>query len=417
MKKFTRLLLAFLVFLGQVQAQNNALHFNGTDNVTINHGSNSLSGTFTIEFWASPSSLSGQGFLGSRGPSDASLDIQLTGAGGLHGDIGNGSSWLTTSADAPGAGLQVGVWSHIAYVITPTGYTIYVNAVQKGSGSFSGTPLAFNSSHIMTLGNYGTGGSSYNGALDEVRIWSVARTASEILNNMNAELSAGTGLVAAYHFNQGVAGGNNSGVTTLTDATGTYTGTLNTFALTGSTSNWVSGVAALPIELTAFKAISQGKSVLLNWQTASETNNQGFEIQHSTNGRNWQALGFVAGHGTTLEEQHYGFLHRSPLTDKNYYRLRQMDFDGAAEFSKTVFVSMKNGSVKPRIFPTVTDGVVMIENTGEELGQISVFSTSGQLVMSTRQVSQLDLSALGKGLYLVQLKSEQGIVTERILKQ
>ncbi len=416
MKKYTGHLIAFLLFLGQIQAMNNALHFNGTDNVTINHGSNSLSGTFTIEFWANPSSLSGQGFLGSRGPSDASLDIQLTSTGGLHGDIGNGSGWLTTSADAPGAGLQVGVWSHIAYVITPTGYTIYVNAVQKGSGSFNGTPLAFSSSHIMTLGNYGTGGSTYNGALDELRIWSVARTASEILNNMNTELSAGTGLVAAYHFNQGVAGGNNSGVTNLEDATGTYSGTLNTFALMGSTSNWISGAASLPVELKTFTATFQQESVLLRWNTASETNNQGFEIQHSTNGINWQALGFIAGYGTTLDEKHYTFLHRSPHFDKNYYRLRQMDFDGASEFSKTVFVSMENGKVKSCFFPTVTSGVINIESDWDELGQISVFSASGQLVMSTGQVSQLDLSALENGMYLVQLKSEKGIVTERILK-
>ncbi len=405
--------------LGQLQAQNNALHFNGTDNVTINHGSNSLSGTFTIEFWANPSSLSGQGFIGSRGPSDASFDIQLTGTGGLHGDIGNGSSWLTTSADAPNAGLQVGVWSHIAYVITPTGYTIYVNAVQKASGTYSGTPLAFDNNHVLNLGNYGInwGNGTYNGAMDELRIWSTARTQTEIQDNMNVELSSGTGLVVAYHFNQGVAGGNNSGVTTLIDATGTYNGTLNTFALSGSTSNWVSGANALPVELTYFSAIARENYVALQWQTASESNNQGFEIQHSTDGRNWQSIDFVAGSGTTTETLDYSYLHTNPSSKNNYYRLRQIDFDGREEFSRTVFVLIKNARTMTRIFPAVTDGLVYIEKGGEMDLKAAVFNANGQLLIDVKNTDRVDFTNMEPGIYFLIVKSGTEVVTERILKK
>jgi hypothetical protein len=420
MEKFTNLLIVFILVVSHAKSQNNGLHFDGTDHVTINHGSNSLSGTFTIEFWAKPSSLGGQGFIGSRGPADGSFDIQLTGSGGLHGDIGNGSGWITTSADAPGAGLQVGVWSHIAYVITPNGYTIYVNAVQKGSGTYSGTPLAFDNSHILTLGTYGSNwGGTYNGAMDELRIWSTARTQAEILNNMNVELSSGTGLLAAYHFNQGTAGGNNSGVTTLTDAMGAYNGTLNTFALSGSTSNWVVGASPLlPVELTAFLAFSQKNTVLLTWQTATEINNKGFEVEHSTDGRNWKPIGFVPGNGNTLENHHYTFVHLDPIVSQNYYRLRQMDFDGKETVSKTVSVFFDNGIVtRPRLFPTVTEGLVTIKNDGEDVGKVTVFNAGGQSVMTLAGATQLDLSGLKAGVYFVQVKSANTIFTERIIRR
>jgi hypothetical protein len=76
--------------------------------------------------------------------------------------------------------------------------------------------------------------------MDELRIWNVARTASQIQTNMNSTLSAQTGLVALYNFNQGAVGANNSSVTTATDASGNgNNGTLQNFTLTGNTSNWV----------------------------------------------------------------------------------------------------------------------------------------------------------------------------------
>ena len=76
--------------------------------------------------------------------------------------------------------------------------------------------------------------------IDEVRIWNIARTESEINNNISSELSLPqTGLVAYYKFNQGISGGNNSTETNLTDETGDNNGTLSDFALNGTNSNWV----------------------------------------------------------------------------------------------------------------------------------------------------------------------------------
>ena len=78
-----------------------------------------------------------------------------------------------------------------------------------------------------------------NGSLDEVRIWTKALSQNEIAVNRFREIDSVPNLLASYHFNQGIAGGNNSGVTSLSDLTGNYNGTLTNFALTGNVSNWI----------------------------------------------------------------------------------------------------------------------------------------------------------------------------------
>ena len=83
---------------------------------------------------------------------------------------------------------------------------------------------------------------SGGGTLDEVQIWNVIRTQEQILLDMNSEISAQPGLIALYHFNEGVANGDNTGVTTAFDSSGNdFHITLNDFSLTGSVSNWVEG--------------------------------------------------------------------------------------------------------------------------------------------------------------------------------
>lgn len=78
---------------------------------------------------------------------------------------------------------------------------------------------------------------------------------------------------------------------------------------------------------------------------------------------------------------------------------------------------MEGVRIQPRIFPTFTRGMIKVENYGEVLPEVSVFSTNGQLLLTDKGSNQLDLSALRAGMYLVQVKSEEGIVTERIMKQ
>lgn len=107
---------------------------------------------------------------------------------------------------------------------------------------------------------------------------------------------------------------------------GSYTDNDLTFALYGFIT---------PVELTSFTATSNENAVVLNWSTASETNNQGFSIERSSGGE-YEAIGFVQGHGTTTEAQVYAFTDRNVNVGSYTYRLKQIDFDGSFEYSSVV---------------------------------------------------------------------------------
>jgi len=98
--------------------------------------------------------------------------------------------------------------------------------------------------------------------------------------------------------------------------------------------------APLPVELISFRGKSTLEGTLLTWQTATEKNNEGFEIEHSIDGRTWDNIGFTYGNGTSNELNSYEFIHELPVSGINYYRLKQIDFDGQFEYSHIVNVEL-----------------------------------------------------------------------------
>ena len=95
----------------------------------------------------------------------------------------------------------------------------------------------------------------------------------------------------------------------------------------------------IPVELTSFSARAIEDKVELIWNTATETNNQGFEIERS-NGGQFEKIGFVAGFGTTTENKSYSFIDKNVKVGKYTYRLKQIDFDGKIEYSQVVEVEV-----------------------------------------------------------------------------
>jgi len=103
----------------------------------------------------------------------------------------------------------------------------------------------------------------------------------------------------------------------------------------------------VPVELTSFKAFVKGNNVELNWTTATETNNRGFEIQRSVipNGvRNlvWESAGFLKGNGTSTEPKNYSFVDEGLSSGKFAYRLKQIDYDGSFAYSDIAEVEINN---------------------------------------------------------------------------
>lgn len=96
----------------------------------------------------------------------------------------------------------------------------------------------------------------------------------------------------------------------------------------------------IPVELTSFTGTAMQDGVLLNWTTATELNNQGFEIERTIDAQNWQKIGFVPGFGTTTERHLYSFIDDVIDNGTYYYRLKQVDFNGSFTYSEIVEVDI-----------------------------------------------------------------------------
>jgi PKD repeat protein len=103
--------------------------------------------------------------------------------------------------------------------------------------------------------------------------------------------------------------------------------------------NWMNSVP-VPVELTSFSAKASSGKVQLNWTTATEINNSGFEIERSYDGNSFFTVGFVRGHGTTTEPKSYSFSEdiQFNATQSIYYRLKQVDYNGTVDYSDVVSV-------------------------------------------------------------------------------
>ena len=240
-----------------------ALDFDGANDY-VQMG-NIMPATYTKEAWFYVSNLSLQNNLISGG-SDGQHALYPSTTYGNRLSAGHNGTWNAVQDPTP---IVVNTWYHVAltYDAATTTMKLYKNGVLVSTNT---SVPPFTGGNALRLGSYDAALNQLAGKLDEVRIWNRVLPQCEIQNNMNGELPSGqVGLVAYYKFNQGVASGNNVAITTLTDSSGnTNTGTLNGFALTGATSNWVSpgGVVTgtmspAPLSVTSPQVFCTGSTV------------------------------------------------------------------------------------------------------------------------------------------------------------
>lgn len=263
------LLLSFLLISFTTTASGQAgesLDFDGSDDiVTISDASWNDFGSndFTIEVWIKKqagssgwSNVAGVGKWNTGGsPGTNEWLIGLTSDGNDELPTFSVEIGATVYGCIATTAMSVGTWYHIAAVRTGTDLKIYINGIlEKTTSGVVGSLNNISGREILIARLDGFGGHT-NMEMDELRIWNDARTASEIAAYMNCEIpSSDADLLANYHFNQGVAGANNAGETTLNDLAGSSrNGNLTGFALNGSTSNWVApgspatGISCAPV--------------------------------------------------------------------------------------------------------------------------------------------------------------------------
>jgi|GEM_PF-6667614 len=166
----------------------------------------------------------------------------------------------------------------------------------------------------------------------------------------------------------------------------------------------------LPVKLGRFTAIAKAGAVYLEWTTFSETENKGFYIERSPDGKAWSVLGFVKGKAgmTPLD---YNYMDSSPLAGLNIYRLRQMDFNGGIDYSPVIKIVLdEKGKDDILVYPNPATRYITVEGLrGNE--RISLFNASGSLILQ-RQAGAgkelMDLLPLDSGVYFLQVSDIYG---------
>lgn len=238
------------------QVSNNSLNFDGNDHVdgaSVNPNLPQGNSPRTIEAWINPRSIqNGTIFNYGNFAFNQRFGLLYIGqrlylVGEFHDSIG--STIIGTNQ-----------WTHVAISYDGSTAVLYVNGEVEIQ-----TPLYFSGPFNTTGFNWRMGSGSgvnygyelFDGVVDEIKVWNSARTQTQVHFDMLAESCGATNLVAYYNFNQGIAGGNNTSVTSLIDRSLSFAdGLFINFELTGLTSNFVEGAPVCPALLNVGQYMS-----------------------------------------------------------------------------------------------------------------------------------------------------------------
>ena len=171
--------------------------------------------------------------------------------------------------------------------------------------------------------------------------------------------------------------------------------------------------AALPVTWLRFVAEKKESASILNWATATEQNTKDYLVQHSISGGGWKSLGTVKAAGNSSTRSDYTFIHHTPESGYNYYRLIQRDQDDQFSYSKVVTVLMNKEDIRLKVFPNpILDGKVNV--LLKEPAQVRLFDAAGRQVLCqwlAAGLQAIDVSRYSTGTYFIKVKNESTTIT------
>lgn len=405
--KFTSLLALIVGAAHGLQAQQNALNFDGTNDYVQTDFPGILGNTArTVEAWIKlPTTTSGENLVTTWGSDSVN-------GGRFTVRINNVSGSYKLRIENKGGGingnitLNDGNWHHIAVTydnsLATNKYKLYVDGSLDVEGNIS-TPTNTVALTNMIIGrriNASFGG-FFNGTIDEVRVWDKALTPAEIQANKNIEFcTAPTNLKAYFKINTGTAEADNTAITSITSSAGIFTGTLNGFAMNGTASNLVAGSSSLA-------AVNIDSTVNISGSTLTVAQSgAAYEWIDCNNGN--------APVGVTTQSF-------TPAASGNYAVIVTMG--GCTETSScqnlTLGVSDVDNIPELSLSPNPAANVLRL-TAKVSIGKVEIMSFSGQKLMDFKPNSkeaEIDVSQLKAGTYLVKVISGNQAKTYKVIKK
>ncbi|MDP4197271.1 MAG: LamG-like jellyroll fold domain-containing protein [Bacteroidota bacterium] len=333
------LLVLVLLKTSNVNAQvtEHAIQFDGTTGFTETELQTGFStANFCIEFWFSPSSLNKLQYL---------ADFHSLDGGGsclkrvvLYLDASNKITLQCNpdpEADNPltlssGVTVSQGTWYHVSANYSSGSWKLIINGSLVANAMMpNGINYNFTGNDYLLLGtDFQTISFFANVKMDEVRIWTKARTAAEVTADYRTKLTGNESNLYLYYNMDVIEGGN------------IYDSSPNLRNATIYPS--VSGIneSPMPVELSSFTASNIKSGVDLKWKTATEINNYGFEIERKDENGSWEKIGFVKGNGNSNSQKEYSFVDDKAPAGKIQYRIKQLDLNGQFKYYDAITVSV-----------------------------------------------------------------------------
>jgi len=187
-------------------------------------------------------------------------------------------------------------------------------------------------------------------------------------------------------------------------------------------------VSPLPVELTSFSGSLLNNVIKLEWNTATEVNNYGFEVLRSNIKDKWEKIAFVEGHGNSNSPKYYSFIDNNAPKSNLSYKLKQIDFDGAVNYSKIIEVNNFSHEKSVNLFPAFPNPfnpttTIRFEIQQSSFVSLKIFDLIGNevavLANENKQAGEykieFDAVNLPSGIYFCQLNSGKISQTQKLL--
>ena len=300
-----------LLFIQNIKAQNNSILLDGTDDkATIPHNNLfNIGETFTIEAWINANEWKSEVWAGSivakdgSGP-DSGFAFRSGNNGALSFVMSVAGNWVEVASSPI---MSKKVWSHVAVTVNSGSIKLFINGNEVANGSYNGDPIA-NTNEVVIGESSGFPGRAFDGNIDEVRIWSTARTGQQINDQYTTELTGDEeGLIAYYNMNEGEGTTISNAVVSTTNTNGTLDGPIwsGGFQLPTNDVGVVSLLA--PDILTAFERPTKVKMKIQNFGFDDVSN---IPVGYTLGGVEQQreVLSITLSPGETYEHTFSGFI-------------------------------------------------------------------------------------------------------------